>query len=121
MNQPANRMNAMLRSFAPLGNANEVGTRTSTASAESLRARCCSASNALPLSWIIGRTMKRFAVTNDVTKYLIKADAAPTYGPREPRPSKLDGFKPYIEERLKAGGLERTCAAAGVARAWLCR
>ena len=56
-----------------------------------------------------------------IRKYLIKADAAPTYGPREPRPSKLDGFKPYIEERLKAGGLERTCAAAGVARAWLCR
>jgi transposase len=37
-----------------------------------------------------------------IRKYLIKADAAPTYGPREPRPSKLDRFKPYIEERLKA-------------------
>ena len=38
-----------------------------------------------------------------IRKYLIKPEATPTYGPREPRPSKLDGFKPYIEERLKAG------------------
>ena len=38
-----------------------------------------------------------------IRKYLIKPEAAPSYGPREPRASKLDGFKPYIEERLKAG------------------
>jgi len=38
-----------------------------------------------------------------IRKYLIKPEATPTYGPREPRPSKLDRFKPYIEERLKAG------------------
>ena len=38
-----------------------------------------------------------------ICKYLIRPEAAPIYGPREPRASKLDGFKPYIEERLKAG------------------
>src|SRR4051812_27414534 len=27
----------------------------------------------------------------------------PVYGPRPARPSKLDAFKPYIEERMKAG------------------
>ncbi len=29
-----------------------------------------------------------------IRKYLIKPKAAPVYGPREPRPSKLDAFKP---------------------------
>ncbi len=38
-----------------------------------------------------------------IRKYLAQPEAAPVYGPREPRPSKLDGFKTYIEERLKAG------------------
>jgi transposase len=38
-----------------------------------------------------------------IRKYLIKPEAAPVYGPRQPRPSKLDGLKPYIEDRLKAG------------------
>jgi transposase len=38
-----------------------------------------------------------------IRKYLIKPEAAPTYGPRGPRASKLDRFKPYIEERMKAG------------------
>lgn len=38
-----------------------------------------------------------------IRKYLIKPEAAPMYGPREPRASKLDRFKPYIEERMKAG------------------
>jgi transposase len=38
-----------------------------------------------------------------IRKYWIKPEATPTYGPRERRPSKLDRFKPYIEERLKAG------------------
>ena len=38
-----------------------------------------------------------------VRKYLIKPEAPPVYGPRSLRPSKLDVFKPYIEDRLKAG------------------
>jgi transposase len=38
-----------------------------------------------------------------IRRYLIKPEAAPVYGPREPRSSKLDAFKPYIEDRLKAG------------------
>src|SRR5262249_40370063 len=38
-----------------------------------------------------------------VRKYLAQPEAAPVYGPREPQPSKLDGFKWYIEDRLKAG------------------
>lgn len=38
-----------------------------------------------------------------IRKYLAQPEAAPVYGPREQRPSKLDAFKTYIEERLKAG------------------
>ena len=38
-----------------------------------------------------------------VRKYLKQGDPTPQYGPRKPRPSKLDRFKPFIEERLKAG------------------
>ena len=38
-----------------------------------------------------------------VRKYLNQVDPTPRYGPRRPRPSKLDRFKPYIEERLTAG------------------
>jgi transposase len=38
-----------------------------------------------------------------IRKYLLKPEGTPVYGPRPARPSKLDVFKPYIEERLKAG------------------
>ena len=38
-----------------------------------------------------------------IRKYLLKPDGTPAYGPRAARPSKLDAFKPYIEERQKAG------------------
>jgi len=38
-----------------------------------------------------------------VRKYLLKPDGTPAYGPRPPLPSKLDKFKPYLQERLKAG------------------
>src|SRR5579883_3057103 len=38
-----------------------------------------------------------------IRKYLLKPEGTPVYGPRPARPSKLDGFKPYIEDRLKAG------------------
>jgi len=38
-----------------------------------------------------------------VRKYLLKPEGTPVYGPRPQQPSKLDAFKPYIEERLKAG------------------
>jgi transposase len=38
-----------------------------------------------------------------IRKYLVKPEGTPVYGPRPTRPSKLDAFKPYIEERLKAG------------------
>jgi transposase len=38
-----------------------------------------------------------------IRKYLILPDAIPAYRPREPQPSKLDAFKPYLEERLAAG------------------
>ena len=37
-----------------------------------------------------------------IRKYLAQPEAVPVYGPREPRPGKLDRFKTYIEERLKA-------------------
>jgi len=38
-----------------------------------------------------------------IRKYLIQPETTPVYGPREARPSKLDSFKSYIRERLKAG------------------
>jgi transposase len=38
-----------------------------------------------------------------VRKYLLKPDEIPAHGPRPEAASKLDGFKPHLEERLKAG------------------
>ena len=38
-----------------------------------------------------------------IRKYLAQTEVAPVYGPREQRPSKLDRFKTYLEDRLKAG------------------
>ena len=38
-----------------------------------------------------------------IRKYLNQPGQVPKYGPRKPRASKLDPFRPYIEERLKAG------------------
>jgi transposase len=38
-----------------------------------------------------------------IRKYLGEPKAELVYGPREQRPSKLDAFKTYIEDRLKAG------------------
>src|SRR5260370_969010 len=39
-----------------------------------------------------------------IRKYMQAAGLAPEYGPRSAPPSKLDAFKPYLEERLGAGG-----------------
>jgi transposase len=38
-----------------------------------------------------------------IRKYLADSGTMPRYGPREPRPGKLDGFKAYIEDRLNTG------------------
>lgn len=38
-----------------------------------------------------------------VRKYLASTEAVPEYGPRAPRPSKLDEYRPYLEERLQQG------------------
>src|ERR1051325_4793602 len=38
-----------------------------------------------------------------VRKYLIQPDSVPVYGPREKQPGKLEGFKPHLEERMRAG------------------
>src|SRR5499425_1713826 len=38
-----------------------------------------------------------------IRKYMQAAGVAPEYGPRSPQPSKLDAFKPYLEERMRAG------------------
>ena len=38
-----------------------------------------------------------------VRKYLANPERQPRYGPRQKRPSQLDAFKPYIDERLAAG------------------
>src|SRR5260221_13335596 len=39
-----------------------------------------------------------------IRKYMQAAGLAPEYGPRSAPPSKLGAFKPYLEERLGAGG-----------------
>jgi transposase len=38
-----------------------------------------------------------------IRKYMQAAGVVPEYGPRPAQPSKLDAFKPYLEERLRAG------------------
>jgi len=38
-----------------------------------------------------------------IRKYMQAAGVVPEYGPRAAQPSKLDAFKPYLEERLRAG------------------
>lgn len=38
-----------------------------------------------------------------VRKYLLKPEAVPHYGPRAARPSKLDAYKPYLQDRMKSG------------------
>lgn len=38
-----------------------------------------------------------------VRKYLLQPSALPEYGPRQAQASKLDPFKPYLEERMRAG------------------
>jgi transposase len=38
-----------------------------------------------------------------IRKYLIRPVGVPEYSERPPQPGKLDPFKPYLEERLKAG------------------
>ena len=38
-----------------------------------------------------------------VRKYLIHPDGVPVYGPRAQQEGKLEPFKPYLEERMRAG------------------
>ena len=38
-----------------------------------------------------------------IARYLSKPTARPTYGPRPTAVSKLEPFKPYLNERLQAG------------------
>ena len=38
-----------------------------------------------------------------IRKYLVAPEAAPVYGPRPKQESKLDAFKPYLQERMQAG------------------
>jgi len=38
-----------------------------------------------------------------IRKYLIQPESTPAYGPRPAAASKLDAFKPYLDERMKAG------------------
>src|SRR6516165_8869448 len=38
-----------------------------------------------------------------IRRYLIAGNEQPVYGPRPPSASKLDPFKPYLEQRLQAG------------------
>ncbi len=38
-----------------------------------------------------------------IRKYLLEPGGVPVYGPRRAQASKLDPFKPYLEERMRAG------------------
>jgi transposase len=38
-----------------------------------------------------------------IRKYLLKPAVRPVYGPRPASASRLDDFKPHLEEQLKAG------------------
>ena len=38
-----------------------------------------------------------------VRKYLIQPDTVPVYGPRSKPPGRLEPFKLYLEERMRAG------------------
>ncbi len=38
-----------------------------------------------------------------IRKYLRGPEGTPLYGPRAPQPSRLDRFKPYLEEWMQAG------------------
>src|SRR5258708_37044229 len=49
-----------------------------------------------------------------IRKYVQAAGGAPEYGPRPAPPSKLDAFKLYLEERLRAGGWD----VRGLLRRW---
>ncbi len=50
-----------------------------------------------PISRLLGFDRK------PIRKYLIEPVVKPDYGLRPKPPSNLDGFQPYLEERLKAG------------------
>jgi transposase len=39
-----------------------------------------------------------------VRKYLARGLAAPVYGPRQPRPRRIDPFIPYLREQTAVGG-----------------
>jgi transposase len=48
-----------------------------------------------------------------IRKYLQQPEALPEYGPRREQASKLDPFKPYLEERLRAGvGTRASCCGS---------
>jgi hypothetical protein len=47
-----------------------------------------------------------------VRKYLARGLEAPVYGPRQPRPRRIDPFVPYLRERVEAWpGLNRRSAS----------
>jgi transposase len=57
-----------------------------------------------------GKSLREIAqatgmAVNTVRKYL-EADGPPRYGPRAARPSKLEPFKAYLAERVKAASPE---------------
>jgi transposase len=55
-----------------------------------------------------------------IRKYLQQPSALPEYGPRQAQASKLDPFKPYLEERMRAG-VWNVRTVAGAARTELLR
>ena len=57
-----------------------------------------------------------------IRKYLLEPGGVPVYGPRRAQASKLDPFKPYLEERMRAGawnapGYSYESCARGTTRA----
>jgi transposase len=60
------------------------------------------------LSWSPGMSIRAISRLTGydrktIRKYLIQPDGVPVFGPRAKQPGKLDRFKPYLEERMRAG------------------
>lgn len=82
-----------------------VGTKVQTGGADLLRGKDVHDIGELKRQGLSLKAISKLTGYDRKTirKYLSKREAAPVYGPRETRPSKLDVFKTYISERLKAG------------------
>src|SRR5712691_3311722 len=54
-----------------------------------------------------------------IRKYMQAAGVVPEYGPRSAQPSKIDAFKPYLEERLREGRERNYAGSYTILTDWL--